>query len=86
MATTTSEQFQFDLMKRLIYKKTTTTTNGSGAVTGVSVFRAVFPPDTDVASVPASLSSQCTLEWTASVRSAYNDMLSASSPPVGVDR
>ena len=86
MATTTSEQFQFDLMKRLIYKKTTTTTDGSGAVTGVSVFRAVYPPDTNVANVPASLSSQCTLEWTAPVRSAYNDMLANSFPPSGVDR
>jgi len=80
MATTTSEQFQFDLMKRLIYKKTTTTTDGSGAVTGVSVFRAVYPPDTNVASVPASVAAQCTLEWTATVRSTYDDMLSASRP------
>jgi len=86
MATTTSEQFQFDLMKRLIYKKTTTTTDVSGAVTGVSVFRAVYPPDTDVASVPDSVSAQCALEWTPPVRSAYNDMLANSSPPSGVDQ
>lgn len=81
MATTTSEQFEFDALKSLIYKQTTTTTDDSGAVTGVSVFRSIFPPDTDVASVPASVAAQCTLEWTAPVRSAYNDMLSASSPP-----
>lgn len=81
MPTSISENFRFDDAKRLLYKKTTTTTDANGVVTGVEVFRTVYPPTADISSVPAQLATQCTLEWTAPVQSAYNDMLAASLPP-----
>jgi len=82
MPTATNDEFRFDEWKRLHYKQTTTTTDGSGAVTGVSVFRAVYPPTVALSDVPAQLATQCQLEWTAPVKTAYNDMLAQSLPGV----
>ena len=80
MPSSTSEQFQFNESKQLSYKLTTTTTDGNGDITGISVFRSVYPPTTTVNDLPASIQSAASTEWTTAVKSRWSDQLAAIQP------